>query len=1605
MNNDFKIRITAEFDSAQAKSAIQQGLNGIENKTVKINADSSQVKDATTQMKKLNQEAKEGQTIWNKLGYEWKKAFASFTMYSTVTTVFYQSINAIRMMVTEVAELDASLVELRKVTDLSGSSLEEFTQKAYAAAETVAKTGTDMIDAATEFAKAGYSEDDILKLGEIALMYTNIADEEVAVGDSANFMIAQMKAFNIEADDAMHIIDAVNEVANKFAVSSADIANNLGNSSAVMANAGNSYEEMIGLLTAGTEITRNASKVSNGLKTITLRMQGMNDEGEKDLELVAQMQGLYNKLGISVYDSNGELKNTYELLKILAPVYQKATAAEKAYITETIAGKYQAQNAAAILNNFETAIAATETAMNSNGSAMRENSVYLDSIEGKFNQLKSSFEAFSNSVISSDLVKWIVDLGTALLNATNSGFAQFILKSTLLTVGFKTLVSVGGLLGETINKIQTYFTTTAKSIKSFNDLITITANKEKILALQQNVNSQSLKTTKEQMLALGIATDGVNTKKEAQVAINNSLSASTLALNTALFAGAMAITGLITLYQNYQREQKEAVEEAISEAEELDTKSSNLNDTIEQIKQLRQTTDDNNVGYQEAAKAREELNKIQKQLISDYGLEKDAIDLTTGSIDEQIKKLKELRKEAAQDWLNSNVEEINTAEDKVQGKNDYSRTWDMGMDEDRMDRFLGIAIDDTWTETQKKKWKQYFNDMKDIAEKYGTIDMGNADSTTGMLGFTTDSVENSKKLLEEWYNYLTKNQEELVNSGVMSQDSFDRILGYVNSGLKDIEKDFGTYFDLLDAANQQSLTAAGFTSFEEDLKDMADESILTKDNVQKLIDKYPGLDEALEKSSYSVKDLIEDYQNLDTVYEDILDKNDGLADELGKISLDGTITEDELDGLKEKFPELQDEIENTGYSLEDFVDKFPDFIYSASEDMDTLIDQMNSIQDAYNIATAAMEEYNEVGYFSIDTLEQLLTLKPQYLDAIVDENGVIRDNTSMFQALANAELDEMLASENNRYMSELNRLAKMSEAEAAQLAAASIDAHNAAMAGQEINAAAMRKQIQANIEKFDEEAAAALRAAAAKNEAEHNQKVALIENTRTGLGKNWKYSLGGSSSSSKKKTSSSKPKKTTTSTKNEKEWWETELEKLKDQFNYNEITIEEYINGLSGLLGKLQQGTEAWKKVNEELQKQRLNKVEDDYKRGVISVDEYINKLKELAKAYKQGTEAWNELADKIKEGLQDKLDKQKDDLETAEDAAIGLIDEEIEKLEELRDAEEERYDKLIEEKEKANEETEKEIELARLQEALENAKNEKTKRVWREGIGWVWEADQEAIKEAQEALDEFNKEQEINDLEDQKDEALSAIDDQIKGWEDYKEAWESVADDYEAEQDRLILLQQLGAQTENEILQQKIEAVNRYKDAYLKTMKELQELEETPSTALNGYNTPKSAGTSSGSSGGTSSGAPSLTKGSYVSVKPGTKWYSNSNGGGASGTAHAGTIKYVKSGGSHPYNIDGLGWVRKSDIVGYKHGGMVDYTGLAMLHGTKSKPEFVLNNDQMKNLLTYMVKPRVSPVIPSGGASTVNNYSFGSIELPNVHNAQQFLTELKSLVGITKHQ
>lgn len=1537
----------------------------------------------------------------DKWKYSWSKAFQSFTTYMSVTTVFYQAVNTIKDMIQEVTELDSALVELQKVTDLTGVSLKKFTQDAYDAAEAVAKTGTEMVQAATEFAKAGYDENQILQLGELALMYTNIADEEVSAAESAEFMIAQMKAFNIEAEDAIHIIDAVNEVANNFAVSSADIANNLGKSSAVMANAGNSYEQMIGLLTAGTEITRNASKVSNGLKTITLRLQGMDDEGEASLELMAQMEVLFSKLGLSVYKTDGSLKNTYEILKDLAPVYKEATAAEKAYITETIAGKYQAQNAAAILNNFETALAATETALNSEGSALNENAKYIDSIEGKVSNLKSAFEELSQTLISSDFIKGFVDFGTLLLKIANSDMGRLVMSAAALTIGLKALGGAASGIFSAFKKFSVLISSVSKSINGFNNILSITKNRTDILNLSEKVESQTLKQTKAAMIELGISTDGVNSKKKAQIAINNVLKVSSLALNAALMAGSLLISRAITLYQKHKQAEQEAVQQVIDDAVKLDSETSDLDNTMAKVQELRSVTDSSTSSYEDTAKAREELIKIQEELRAQYGKEADSIDVVTGSISEQIAELKRLKQEKAQDYIDDNRTSYKEAKKEVYGKNSYSRNMNIGLgnmsnmtgggskSEAGINWFLGDSpknIDDKLLE-QKKVFEKYYKDYKEIMGKYGTIQekKRGTDGSISDVNFITQNVDSSKKALKEWQQYLKEHKKELVGSGLFSQDEFDDAWDYVSKELSHIEEKFGSSYKAIEEYDSKLKDAKGYEQFKDELKNMSSQSAITEADIKKLLEKYPELEAAMKKEDLTIDKLLKSYQN----YNDVIDKiGDALGDDFTK-DIQSMITSNDLSynsfkKLLEKYPELQTQLDKYSMSIEDYTNKIGTLVTkqlewtTAVKNFNTSID---NLQSAFNTLSAAQEEYNESGYISIDTLQTLLALDDEYLGYLVDENGQLNLNKEAFKSLAQAKINDLIATEEQRHY---NAVLAISEQELNNTTKKTIGWFQAlwnVIKGGKASVSDATKTLSALEAEINKSGTDAQKAALAAENEKYENRIAVLKATLEGVNKNFNSVMGVSSSSSKSSSS-------------EKEWWETILDNLKNQFKYNEITIEEYIRGLDNLLGRVQKGTDAWRKINEELQKQRLTKVEDDYKRGTISLDEYIKKLKELIKAYKQGSDAWNDLADKIKKALQDKADRQKDDLDTAEDAAVGIIDDEIDKLKKLKEEQEEYYDKLIDDKEKANEETEKELELARLQEALANAQKEKTKRVWKENIGWIWESDQEAIREAQEALDEFNNQQEIDALEKQKEEAISAIEEQIDAWEKYKESWEDVADDYETQQARIVLAQQLGANAEAAILQQRLDVLEQYKSKYLATMAEIEKLENTPADKLSGYNTPTSTNVSSGSSsgsGGSSSKTYTVKSGdtlSGIGSKYGISWQKIYN-------ANKSII------GSNPNRIYPG---QTLTIPGYANGGMVDYTGLAMLHGSKSKPEFVLNNDQMRNMLSSLTRPQTTSNLPTGGGA-VTNYNFGNIELPNVTNAKQFVTELKSLVNITKHQ
>ena len=104
-----------------------------------------------------------------------------------------------------------------------------------------------MVEMATEFKKGGFSEQDSAQLAQLSALYQNTADEELSAAEATSVLISQMKAFGYEADNAIHVTDAINQVSENFAVSSGDIGKGLTQAGAALSTYGNSFDQTIGL--------------------------------------------------------------------------------------------------------------------------------------------------------------------------------------------------------------------------------------------------------------------------------------------------------------------------------------------------------------------------------------------------------------------------------------------------------------------------------------------------------------------------------------------------------------------------------------------------------------------------------------------------------------------------------------------------------------------------------------------------------------------------------------------------------------------------------------------------------------------------------------------------------------------------------------------------------------------------------------------------------------------------------------------------------------------------------------------------------------------------------------------------------------------------------------------------------------------------------------------------------------------------------------------------------------------------------------------------------------------------------------------------------------
>lgn len=354
---DYSLNLKANVDTSQ----ILGQLRNIEQKGLRIKIDQSSfdgllatTKTTTKNLKSVNKELNsikgsmiripKSVSITNaelaKTNKTLKQTSQSFSDIFVKMSKFYAVSEGIGLITASfrgwyeaVSDLDRALTEFKKVSDFKGSELDKYVQSLSEMGELAGRTTSEMVEAAGNFKKSGFSESDAAILAQTASVFQNIADSELSAADAALVIISNLKAFNFNAQDSIRVIDAINEVSNKFSVSSSDLSLGLSKTAAAMGTLGNSFEQTVGLMTGAGEILPNQSgKIARGLRTVGLNISAL---ANKSSELALG----YNNITVALRDSEGQMRSTYDILGDIAKYWGQMSEAQKQSLGLTIAGK------------------------------------------------------------------------------------------------------------------------------------------------------------------------------------------------------------------------------------------------------------------------------------------------------------------------------------------------------------------------------------------------------------------------------------------------------------------------------------------------------------------------------------------------------------------------------------------------------------------------------------------------------------------------------------------------------------------------------------------------------------------------------------------------------------------------------------------------------------------------------------------------------------------------------------------------------------------------------------------------------------------------------------------------------------------------------------------------------------------------------------------------------------------------------------------------------------------------------------------------------------------------------------------------------------------
>lgn len=351
---------------------------------------------------------------------DFKKTLANTVKWQISSNITHGIVGELQTAYYYAKDLDRALTDIKIVTEDSAGSMANFAERANKAAQALSTTTKDYAQASLIYYQQGLNDKEVEARTAVTIKMAN------AAGESASKVSDQLTAvwnnFYDGSKSLEYYADVMTKLGAYTASSTDEISEGIQKFASVANTIGLSYEYATSALATLTAKTReSANTVGNSLKTLFARIQGLTlGETLEDGTDLNKYSKALEKVGISIKDQQGELKDMNTILDEMMNKWDSLSRAEQVALAQTVGGVRQYTQLVNLMENKDYFKELVGVAEKSEGTLQLQADIYAKSWEGARKRVQAAAEGIYDSLIDEEFFKDVDNITAGVLNGINA---------------------------------------------------------------------------------------------------------------------------------------------------------------------------------------------------------------------------------------------------------------------------------------------------------------------------------------------------------------------------------------------------------------------------------------------------------------------------------------------------------------------------------------------------------------------------------------------------------------------------------------------------------------------------------------------------------------------------------------------------------------------------------------------------------------------------------------------------------------------------------------------------------------------------------------------------------------------------------------------------------------------------------------------------------------------------------------------------------------------------------------------------------------------------------------------------------------------------------